>query len=174
MFKYVKRLLKALNANAHPGDIAHAVSLGLLLALVPKGNLLWPFLFILTMFIRMNKGAFFISFICLAFAVPFVDVLIERLGYGVLSLKVLTPVFTAMYQTPFVGWTRFNNTMVTGGLIAGIIMYVPAYALSRLLITMYRTHLQPKIVGSKAYKVFCNLPLIKQIIGASGLGGFDS
>ena len=173
MFKYIKRLLKALNANAHPGDIAHAVSLGLLLALVPKGNLLWPFLFVLTMFIRMNKGAFFISFICLSFAVPFADVLIERLGFFVLSMKVLSPVFTVMYQTPFVGLTRFNNTMVAGGLLAGIIAYVPAYALSRYLVSAYRKYLQPRIVGSKAYKIFCNLPLIKQIIGASDLGGFD-
>ena len=78
MFKYLMRFIKALNANSHPGDIAHAVALGLLLALVPKGNLLWPFLFILAMFIRMNKGAFFLSFILFSFIVPFADVPVER------------------------------------------------------------------------------------------------
>lgn len=173
MFKYIKRLLKSLNANAHPGDIAHAVSLGLLLAFVPKGNLLWPFLFVLTLFIRMNKGAFFLSFILLSLVVPLADVFTERLGFFILSMKTLVPVYTAMYQTPFVGLTRFNNTMVAGGLIAGIMAYVPAYALSRLSVSSYRKYLQPKIAESKAYKLFCNLPLIKQIIGASDLGGLD-
>ena len=41
MFKYIKSFFSALNANAHPGDIAHAVAMGLLLAAIPKGNLLW-------------------------------------------------------------------------------------------------------------------------------------
>jgi uncharacterized protein (DUF2062 family) len=45
VFKYIKTFFTALNANAHPGDVAHGVAIGLLLALVPKGNLLWFFLF---------------------------------------------------------------------------------------------------------------------------------
>ena len=74
MIKFLLKFFKSLNANAHPGDIAHAVSLGLLLALVPKGNLMWPFLFALTFFIRMNKGAFFLSLILLSFVIHFIDI----------------------------------------------------------------------------------------------------
>jgi uncharacterized protein (TIGR03546 family) len=166
MFKYIKSFFMALNANAHPGDIGHAVALGLLVAFVPKANLLWFFLFFLTLFIRCNKGAFFLSFILLSFVVPFADVPVERLGFAILSLPFLEPFYSFLASVPFVGLTRFNNTMVTGGLAAGIILYVPVYFLFRFLTAKYRTVLQPKIVNSKAYKVFLNLPIIKQIVGA--------
>lgn len=172
MFKYIKKFLQALNANAHPGDIAHAAALGLLLAFVPKANLLWAFLFFLTIFIRVNKGAFFLTLILLSFVVPFADVATEALGFAVLSFKPLSGIFAVLYQTPFLGLTRFNNTMVTGGLVMGLIAYVPMYALSRSFVSWYRKTLQPKIANSKIVKVLSNLPLIKQIMNAPDVGGF--
>lgn len=174
MFKYLMRFIKALNANSHPGDIAHAVALGLLLALVPKGNLLWPFLFILAMFIRMNKGAFFLSFILFSFIVPFADVPVERFGNLVLSLPPLQPVFTQLYQTPFIGLTRFNNTMVAGSFTAGVLAYLPVYLLVRIMLSVYRKKLQPLITNSKLYKLFTRIPLIKKITDMSGIGGMHS
>jgi len=172
LFRYIKKFFTSLNANAHPGDIAHAASLGLLLAFVPKTNLLWAFLFFLTMFIRVNKGAFFIALILLSFVVPFADVATEAIGFTVLSFKPLEPVFTAMYQTPFVGLTRFNNSMVIGGFVAGLLLYWPAYALALRFVSWYRAKLQPKLAKSKIVKVITHLPIIKQIISAPDLGGF--
>lgn len=171
MIKYITRLIKALNANAHPGDIAHAVSLGLLLSLVPKNNLLWVFLFVLTLFIRIHKGAFFLSLLLFSPLVPVADVLVERLGFMVLSLSVLEPVYTVLYQTPFIGLTRFNNTMVAGGFLAGILAYMPLYVLVRILLSLYREKLQPAITGSKIFAVIMKFPLIRKIHAASELGG---
>ncbi|MDR1748800.1 MAG: TIGR03546 family protein [Spirochaetaceae bacterium] len=172
MFKYIKQFFSALNANAHPGDIAHGVSLGLLLALIPRANLLWVFLFCLSLFIRMNKGAFFISLILLSLVVPFADVLTEGIGEYVLSFAPLRPVYTVLYDTPFVIFTGFNNTMVAGGLVAGLVLYIPVYLCVRILIVQYRKVLQPKIAQSKLLKLFYNLPIIKQIINASNAKDF--
>ena len=173
MFSYIKSFFHALNANAHPGDVAHAVALGLLLALVPKANLLWAFLFFLTMFIRVNKGSFFLALILLSFVTPFADPALEAIGYGILSFGPLQGAYRFLYDTPFVGLTRFNNSVVAGSFAAGIVLYVPAYLLFLKLVTAYRVKLQPMIVNSKTYKVFLNLPLIKQIANAPSLGGFD-
>ncbi|HHU36684.1 MAG TPA: TIGR03546 family protein [Treponema sp.] len=171
MIKFLLKFFKSLNANAHPGDIAHAVSLGLLLALVPKGNLMWPFLFALTFFIRMNKGAFFLSLILLSFVIPFIDIPVEQFGYYMLSLDYLNPIYITLYQIPFVGLTRFNNTMVAGSFYIGILSYLPTYILIRFAILGYRKKLQPMIINSKAYKVFNRLPLIKMIRNVANLGG---
>jgi uncharacterized protein (TIGR03546 family) len=172
MFSYIKSFFTALNANAHPGDIAHGVALGLLLAFVPKANLLWAFLFFLTLFIRVNKGAFFLMLILSAFIVPFADVPVELLVYGVLSVPFFQPGYALLYNTPFVGLTRFYNTMVAGGLVAGLIAYIPVYFLFRFLTVNYRSKLQPKIANSKAAKIFVRLPLIKQILNAPDPRGF--
>jgi len=172
VFRYIKSFFLALNANAHPGDIAHGVALGLFLAMVPKANLLWALLFFFILFVRVNKGAFFLSLILLAFVVPFADVAVEALGYGVLGIPFLQGAYTALYAVPFAGLTRFNNSMVMGGLVAGIVLYVPAYAIVRFLVDRYRKVLQPKIANSKFMKVFVNLPLVKQIINAPNPGEF--
>lgn len=168
MLKYIKSFFMALNANAHPGDIAHAVALGLLLAFVPRANLLWAFLFFLTLFIRVNKGAFFISLILLSFVTPFADVPVEAIGYWFLSLKPLGGIFHALYQTPFIGLTRFNNSLVMGSLLVGVILYAPVVILFTRLVQKYRSELQPKIIKSKAYQFVCNLPFIKIFISAPG------
>ena len=50
MLKFIVKLLKALNSNSHPGEIAHAVCLGMLLGFLPKDNIFWfiiQFLFFL-------------------------------------------------------------------------------------------------------------------------------
>ncbi len=170
MFKYIKSFFSALNANAHPGDIAHAVAMGLLLAAIPKGNLLWVLSFSVLLFVRVNKGAFFLSLILLSFVTPLADGFFDAFGYFILNLKPTEPLFVALVNTPFVGLTRFNNSVVAGSLAAGLLAYAPAYLLVRLLVRLYRTKLQPKIVNSKAYKVIVNLPVIKQIIAAPRLG----
>lgn len=173
MFKYIKSFFSALNANSHPGDIAHAVSLGLFLALVPKGNILWIFLFVCFLFVRVNKGAFFISLILLSLAVPFLDVAVEYIGYLVLSIPFLQRVYEILFNIPFVGLTRFNNTMVAGGFITALLLYIPVYFIFRILVVQYRKVLQPKLVNSKVAKIFMKLPIIKQIVNAPDLLGLQ-
>ncbi len=171
MIKNIGRLIKAMNANAHPGDIAHAVSLGLLLSLVPKTNLLWTVLFVFLLFVRVNKGSFLLSLILFSFLVPFTDVPVERLGYLALSWSFPEPVYTMMYQTPFIGLTRFNNTMVAGGLLAGLALYIPVYALSRIMLSLYREKWQPAITGSKLFAIIMKMPLVKQLKSVWDLQG---
>lgn len=173
MFKYIKSFFLALNANSHPGDIAHAVSMGLFLALLPRTNMLWAFFFLLFVFVRVNKGAFFVSLILLSLAVPFLDVFIESIGYTLLSLGFLQSFFSYLHQIPFVGLTRFNNSMVAGGLFSAVVLYLPVYILLRVLVVQYRKVLQPRIVNSKAAKIFLKLPLIRMFLNAPDLRGFQ-
>jgi uncharacterized protein (TIGR03546 family) len=171
MIKYIRSFFVSLNANAHPGDIAHGAALGLLLALVPKGNLLWAFLFILTMFIRVNKGALFLTLILFGFVVPLLDPVLESLGFIILGIGPLQGFYGVLYGIPFMGWTRYNNTMVAGSLSAALVLYVPAYLLFRVLVAAYRKHILPAIRKSKIVHVLSNLPLIKQLLAAPEIGG---
>lgn len=173
MFRYIKKFFMALNANTHPGDIAHAVALGLLLALVPRANLLWAFLFFFTLFIRVNKGAFFLALILLSFVTPFADVLLDALGYQLLSLAPLQGMYRTLYGIPFVGLTMFNNTVVAGSLVVGLVLYIPVVIVFTILVKLYRDKLQQKIAQSRLVKFIMQLPLIKQIVEAPISGGFE-
>jgi uncharacterized protein (TIGR03546 family) len=171
MLGYLAKLIKALNSNAHPGEIAHAASLGLLLAFVPRANALWVFLFVLTLFLRINKGAFFLTLILFSFVVPLADRYTEAVGLWALTQPTLQDTFTMLYETPFMLLTRFNNTVVFGGLVVGLGCYIPFYIVSRLGVRLYRKTLQPKLAQSKIVKTLTKVPLVQTLVLAGDVKG---
>ena len=168
MIKYVPSFFRAINANAHPGDIAHAVALGLFLAILPKNNLTFTFLFFLSIFIRINKGAFFISFILFGFVTPFMDVLINNIGFWAVQLLFLRPIFIALENIPFVALFKLSNTMVLGGIIWGLILYIPVYILTRIIIAKYRKYMQPA-VNVKGVGLLGKIPLLRHLTKISDI-----
>lgn len=168
MIKYVTSFFRAINANAHPGDIAHAVALGLFLAILPKNNLTFTFLFFLSIFIRINKGAFFISFILFGFVTPFMDVLINNIGFWAVQLSFLRPIFIALENIPFVALFKLSNTMVLGGIIWGLILYIPVYILTRIIVAKYRKYMQPA-VNVKGVGLLGKIPLLRHLTKISDI-----
>ena len=168
MIKYVTSFFRAINANAHPGDIAHAVALGLFLAILPKNNLTFTFLFFLSIFIRINKGAFFISFILFGFVTPFMDILINNIGFWAVQLSFLRPIFIALENIPFVALFKLSNTMVLGGIIWGLILYIPVYILTRIIIAKYRKYMQPA-VNVKGVGLLGKIPLLRHLTKISDI-----
>lgn len=169
MIQYAVSFIKAMNQNSHPGDIAHAACLGFLLAMLPKNNLTFTFLFFLTIFIRVNKGFFFICFILLGFVTPFADTVINKTGYWILSLDFLKPVFTFFYQTPFLGLFKLTNTMVAGALFLSLILYIPIYILVRFLTAQYRKFISPKLFGNSKSGFIYKIPLLRHLTKLSNI-----
>ena len=168
MIKYVTSFFRAINANAHPGDIAHAVALGLFLAILPKNNLTFTFLFFLSIFIRINKGAFFIAFILFGFVTPFMDIIINNIGFWAVQLSFLRPIFIALENIPFVALFKLSNTMVLGGIIWGLILYIPVYILTRIIIAKYRKYMQPA-VNVKGVGLLGKIPLLRHLTKISDI-----
>jgi uncharacterized protein (TIGR03546 family) len=168
MFAYIAKLIVSLNSNNHPGEIAHAASLGLLLAFVPRSNALWVLLFSLTVFFRINKGALFLTLILFSFIVPLADNYTEAIGYTLLTYPSWQPALLTLYETPFMLLTRFNNTVVAGGLVLGIVCYIPMYIITRLIVALYRSTLMPKLANSKLVMTLTKLPIVQKYFIAAG------
>ncbi len=173
MIKYITSFFTSLNKNSHPGEIAHAICLGALLAAMPKNNLLWPILFIIILFVRINKGAFFISVILLGFITPFCDVIIEKIGYWALNLDFMQGIYLYLDTTPFVGLTKFYNSMVMGGLLFGLLIYLPLYLLSRFSVAKYRKFIRPalsKFVNSRLSPIVRKVPILRHLTKLKDIG----
>lgn len=166
MLKYFVKLLKSLNANSHPGEIAHACAFGLLLGFLPKTSVLWYIFFIFALFLRINKGMYFLMIILGSLVAPVLDPTFDQIGYWILTLPQLESMFRAWLDTPFVAFTRFNNTIVAGSLVFSIIGYIPFYILARLLVRLWRRTLQPLLARNPVVKAFQQLPLVKTFINA--------
>ena len=166
MLKYFVKLLKSLNANSHPGEIAHACAFGLLLGFLPKSSILWYIFFIFALFLRINKGMYFLMIILGSLIAPLLDPAFDAIGYWVLTLPQLHNMFRTWLDTPFVAFTRFNNTIVAGSLVFSVVAYVPFYILSRLFVRLWRQTLQPLLARNPVVKAFQQLPLVKTAISA--------
>jgi uncharacterized protein (TIGR03546 family) len=68
---------------------------------------------------------------------------------------------------PFVPFTGFNNTLVAGGLVAGIVLWIPVYFLIRPLVPFYRKSLGPKIKNLKLVQNITKVPLISSILSTA-------
>lgn len=169
MLSKIVKLFSAFNANVNPAEIAHAFSFGILLGFLPKNNLLWYLIFVFLLFIRINKPMFLImTLIGSAFATAF-DPLFDTIGCAVLQIDCLQGVFYKLVEIPFVAFTKFNNSVVIGALITGIVLYVPVFFAGLGLVALWRKMLTPMLRESKIFKAFCNLPLISKIISLAGV-----
>lgn len=166
MIKAIAKALVALNSNVRREQIAAGFASGVLLALVPAGNLLWIVLFLLLFLVKANYGVQILAMGTLKLLVPLLSPVLDALGWAVLNAPPLVSVFTTLYNLPVVPLTRFNNTIVAGGFVAGVVLWTPLFFALRALVPVYRTRLAPRIAGSAAYKAFLKLPPVKALAGA--------
>lgn len=153
---------KALNGNVKPSEIAHGFTLAFMLALIPSGNLLWILLFCITLFLRINKAAYFI-FLCLFKLVVFAfDPFLDQAGYIILSYGPVQGVMDRLYNIPFFGFFGFANTIVTGAFATSIILYIPLYFLFLALVQLYRNKIAEVYRKSFLYKFFMKIPFFKK------------
>jgi len=85
---------------------------------------------------------------------------LDNFGWWILNMDSLQNLFTTMYNMPFVPFTKFNNTLVMGGFVAGIVLWIPVFVLFMILIPLYRNNLSPKIKQSKIVKKLASLPFL--------------
>lgn len=164
MLKYLVNLLKAFNANVKPSQIANSFCIGLILGFMPKSNLLWYILLVFFAFVRINKPGYFIMMIVGACLAPLADSLFDKVGYAVLTFAPFENFFAWLLDIPFVGFTRFNNTIVCGSLVCGIICYIPLYVLMYFIIKAWRKWIAPKFNNSKLLKTIYKIPLLGKIV----------
>jgi len=163
LLKPIAKLILALNGNVKKTQIASGFAWGVLLGLIPAGNVFWIALFLITLIFRHNHGAKLFGIGIVKLLSPLIVFTIDALGWYILNLDALQSFFTVMYNMPFVPFTNFNNTLVMGGLAGGIILWVPVFALFIFLVPLYRNTLAPKIKESKIIKTIAKFPLLKLI-----------
>lgn len=164
MLKPLVKFMKALNGNVKPSEIANAFCLGMIMGIMPKTNALWYVLFVFFMFFRFNKGGYLLMTALGSVIAPSLDALFDKAGYAVLMYPSFTPTFAKWIDVPFVGFTRFNNTIVMGSLVCGVAAYIPMFIIFVLLIKLWRRFVAPLMNNSKIAKAFYQVPIVASIL----------
>jgi uncharacterized protein (TIGR03546 family) len=163
LLRAIAKLILALNGNAKGSQIAAGFAWGLLLGLIPAGNFFFITLFLISFFFRHNHGSKLLSLAIIKLLSPLVIYKVDALGWYILHIDSLRPFFTSLYNMPFVPFTKFNNTLVTGGLAGGIVLWLPVFILFIFLIPLYRNHAAVKIRNSKIVKKIAKFPFFALI-----------
>lgn len=167
MIKFLTNIFNSLNSNSNPGEIAHAICCGMILGFMPKTNALWYILFFLFCFLRINKACYLLFTFLFSMITPFIDPIFHKIGFAILSHEPLIPIYIKMLEIPYLPLTKFNNTIVMGSLTCGILLYIPIYILSRLIVHLWRRVIRQTVVNSKFVKGLTKLPLISKFISVS-------
>jgi uncharacterized protein (TIGR03546 family) len=159
LLKLLQQLVKALNSEGTPRQVAAGITLGACLGLTPIGNLHNVAVFLLALVLNVSLAGFALgwtAFVPLGFAF---DPLFDAVGRWLLSAPSLTPLWTKLTNLPVVPYTHFDNTVVLGSFVCWVVAFAPILLLTRWLVATYRARVYERL---KKLKVF-------QVIGASKL-----
>ena len=163
MIKPIAKLIVALNGNLSKKQIAAGFSWGLLLGLVPAGNPLWIVLFVISFLLRHHHASKVLVMAVIKLLTGVVAPLMDMAGWEVLHVEALQPVFTELYNMPFVPFTKFNNTLVAGGLASGIALWLPVFLLVFFLVPLYRNNIAPRIRNNRLVQQIKKAPLLSKL-----------
>ncbi|MFC1546108.1 TIGR03546 family protein [bacterium] len=154
-FKMISKFIKILHSNATSKQIGWGFALGAFTGLMPAASpqsLIGLFIILL---VNVNMGMAFLSAALFKIIGLFLDMPADFLGsYLLIDTVQLKDFWTALYNTPIIPFTKFNNTVVLGNMIIALIAFVPLGLLGRKGVVFYREKLQEKVERFKIMKIF--------------------
>ena len=158
------KLFKILRSGESPAQIAGGFILGMIPGLTPPMNLHNLLILILVIILNVNISSAIFAFILFSGIAYLMDPVFHSLGFYLLvDIPSLKDFWTTLYNTPVIGLSNFNNTVVLGSLIISVLLLVPVYFLMKKFVVVYRERLDSrmqklKIVqflkGSKIYSFY--------------------
>lgn len=148
VLEYWKSLRTSVRGFDTSRQLAMGVAFGMMVGLVPKDSLFF-YLFALILLLSSSNlltgaiSAFFFSWIALL-----LDPVTNSLGHFFLTIDSLSQTFAWLNEFPLVPWTRFENTVVTGSVLLGLLLLIPTYAISKVIFERYGQTLATTFTGS--------------------------
>jgi uncharacterized protein (TIGR03546 family) len=152
ILKFLQTLIKALNYEGTPGQVAAGMALGLCLGFSPIASLHNLVIVAIAMLTTVSFPGFMLGWFV---AVPvgfLLDPLFDRVGMALLTNDALAPLFTWVINTPVVSLSRLNNSIVVGSLVVWVVALLPAYFLFRFLVARYRAHIFARLEKFKLFQ----------------------
>ena len=155
LLRPVGRVIGVLCGGSTPHQIALGLTLGVVLGLVPKGNLTAVLLCGLILVLRVNlSAATAATFLAMGFA-PALEGVAHQFGLTALSARPLYGFWTWLFAQPLAPWLRLENTVVLGQLLLGLAAAGPIYGVSQALIA----RVQPGVVAVMSRSSLARLAL---------------
>ncbi|WP_320822994.1 TIGR03546 family protein [Reinekea sp.] len=163
MITMVLKLLKALNSEIGPWQIAFAGAFAMVIGLTPLWSVHNLVILLLAFVLRVHLATFFMFWALFTGLAYLLDPWFHQIGLYWLSQASLNATWTNMYQQDFWQVLHFNHSMTLGSLIVTVLAFFPTALLFRLGIIRYRVSMMPwlnklKVIqvlkGSRLYQLY--------------------
>jgi|SRR6185312_3864640 len=161
LLKQIFQFFRLLNSDTGTNPLAAGLACGLILGFSPFLSLQTLIVLICCFFFRIQLGGALLSAFFFKFIAYLIDPISDPLGRSVLESSTLHPLFVSLYNIPFIPLTRFNNSVVMGSGLIGLILLVPAFFLFKAGIIKYRATVVAKYKQSKIWKFWAATSVYK-------------
>jgi uncharacterized protein (TIGR03546 family) len=128
--KLLSSLRKAIAGRKYPSQLAWGLSFGLLIGLIPHGNLLAVALVFGVLMLRVNHAMVALTAIGVTMVAPRLDPISEQLAQWFFAQEGMSEIMARAWDLPLVPWTDLNNTVVMGSFLIGLASLLPSFAIS--------------------------------------------
>lgn len=143
-------LASALSGASSTRQLALGFSMGMVIGLVPKENLTAVILLFILAGSKVNLCSASLATVLFSWLALLVDPLSHLIGRSILLAAPLQEFWISVYEVPLMPWTDFNNTIVMGSLILGLLLFYPTYRVSKPQFEKYTPFISQKL---KKYRI---------------------
>jgi uncharacterized protein (TIGR03546 family) len=152
--KFLANVISILNSEISPKQIAAGFAWGVVIGLLPVRGLLPYFLTVIAFIININLAAMGVAALIFKIVSFAVDPLANKIGFILLTqVRGLKSIWTQLYNLPILPYTRFNNTIVMGSFVMGLLLLIPMYFLAQAGVVNYRARLRDKFLKLKLVQI---------------------
>jgi uncharacterized protein (TIGR03546 family) len=171
MIQPLLKIIKVLNSETHPAQISLGLCFSVIVAFTPKFSLHNIVIYFLILFFRINLSAFLLGGLLFAGVGALLDPLFHRIGLAVLTAPGLERLWTSFYNATMWRVQEFNNTVVMGSLLAGLVLFAPLYVLFNKAVLAYRKHVYAHVQKLKIVQAIKGNDLFRRYQSLKDWGG---
>jgi uncharacterized protein (TIGR03546 family) len=146
--------IKILREGQTPRQVAGGFALGSIVGLSPTFTLQGIVVWLVILVLDVNLSAALLAFSLFSLFAFIFDPVFHHLGYILLvQVDAFKGLWTALYNAPIAPLTRFNNTVVLGGLLTALIFSFPVYFAMKRFVIAYRTNIGARMEQWKIFQV---------------------
>lgn len=151
--KLVQSLVKALNSEGTPGQVAAGIAMGACLGLTPLINLHNLLVVLAILFFRVSVPGAMLGWMIFTPVGFMLDPLFDRLGYAmIMDAGALRDVWAAAYNTPILALANPTNTIVVGSFTSWLVLAVPIFFAARYGVARYRATLYARYKDHRFFR----------------------
>jgi uncharacterized protein (TIGR03546 family) len=158
---WIRKIYKALSADASPSAIAFALAFGLTLGFVPLTSGVGLCLLLALLIFRVQLSMGLLAWAAGGLLRLGLSGLFFSVGDALLEAEPLRGFWTWFLNLPVVYWLKLDYPAILGGAVTGVVLGAALFVPVRLLVLAYRKWAHDRLSQNKFFRWATNLWLIR-------------